>query len=198
MVGGDRAHRQQEQREEADRRVERRHDDDIPDDGDQDEADDVDAPIREPPGRVRHHKGDQEGQDPDGHGQQQGLDVAVAERLQDGREEVLEGLGEQRAVLQQREQVQPRVPQREHDALLHGRGVGLVGLARVLDEPPARVRALLGRQPGGRRRVVGQDEDGAYGAEDGEAAFDDEEPAPVFCYYYQTRYLGLDTGECEK
>lgn len=109
LVSGDSAHGHEEHGEEADSRVERRDHDDVARHRHQHERDDVPAALAvaaRGPGDDQRH---QEGADPDGRRDEQGLDVAEAERLDDSGEHVLEALRQQRRVLQQREQVQSRV-----------------------------------------------------------------------------------------
>lgn len=60
-----------------------------------------------------HKKGHQEGSDPDRCSYQQRLDISIAECLDNGREEVLEVLREERRMLEKNEEVDPLI--RKHE-----------------------------------------------------------------------------------
>lgn len=109
----------------------------------------------------RHNEADDEGGDPDGRGDEKRLDLAVAEGLDDGGEEVLEGLGEEGCVLQQSEDVEARIAHRQLDTLHDGRCFSVVGFARVVEETPLRIAALFRGKPARVGWVVGKD-NGSY------------------------------------
>lgn len=104
--------------------------------------------------RPGNDKRDEEGRDPDGGCDEEGLDVAVFQRLHDGREEVLECLGEERGVLQKNKKVDAPVGEDGVEGFLDGRGGGVVCLAGVVDEAPLRVGFFFVFEPAGCSWIV--------------------------------------------
>lgn len=133
--------------------------------------------------QLLRHDGHDDGQDGGERvgrdGQQLRARGRVAEALDDGGQE------ERERVERQRERVEGQAVQpalgvaqaRQHACPREGLGGGGVRVAR---QPRFDVGALLGREEGRGRGVVGDEPVGEDGDDDGEEAFDDEDPAPAF------------------
>jgi len=162
LVRRHRAHGHEEHGEEARGRVRRRRGDDVADRRDQHQGDDVDGPVAGPSGRVRDQERHEERREPHGHGQQEGLDVPVAQGVDDRREEVLERLRQERRVLEQDEQVHAVVLEGQLQPFHDRRGLGVVGFLGVVDEPPLRKGPFLLIQPPHGGWKVGKNKSGCY------------------------------------
>lgn len=107
------------------------------------------------------------------HGEEEGLDGAVAESLDDAGEEVLEGLGEDGEMLDKDEEVETVVFQAQLYTVPNRARVRFVGLVDVGHKTVRRKAALLFVQPFGGCWIVGKDEAGSHGDGDGDDTFDD-------------------------
>ena len=127
---------------------------------------------------VRYDEADDERTEPDGRGDEERDGATVAEGFDDGGEEEEEGLDEVAAVLEEEEDVDAFVHEHEFEAGPGGDAAGRVGGVSVAEEAQLGVGALGGGEPVRGGGVVGEDEYRAGGDEDGDAAFDYEEPLP--------------------
>jgi hypothetical protein len=120
------------------------------------QTNDVDASIPSLATRIRDTQTNQESQEPHRSSEQQRGDLGVAESFDDGREEVLEGLSEERDVLEEDEDVQAVVFESEHETVFDGYRRGSVGLFGIINEAPLCEVALFFTQPFGCRGEVGE------------------------------------------
>lgn len=118
----------------------------------------MDTPISSLAAGVRSSQTNKEGKKPHGSRKQQGGNLRVSKCLDDGREEILEGLCEEGDVLEQDEDVEAVVSQCEHEAILDGDRSSGVGFFGIIDEAPLCEVALFFREPLGGCWKIGKED----------------------------------------
>lgn len=126
-------------------------------------------------------------------GQQQRFDLSVSEGLDDAWEEVLEGLRQDRQMLQQDEEIQSVVFQTEFHALPDAARMCVVRFVDVFHESPSGEVAFLFIEPLCGGWVVGEDEAGSDSHADSDNTLDDEEPSPS-CEAHVAVQVAQNTG----
>lgn len=116
---------------------------------------------------------------PHGNGKEECLDTSVAQSLNDRREQILKGHGENRQMLHQQEDVHPVVFQAKDKTLPDGGGCAVILFFRIQLQAVLGIGLLLFGQPLSVLRKIRNDEDAGDGEEDGDGTVDDEEPG--FC-----------------